>query len=118
MIPHADVMDVRLLTIEAVALNFPMGAVTDGVAVRRPAGSLIHVTSLPHALPFRTLTRFQVVNSRLQGRVLHTYRELLKRVIKSLACILIQHDTLKKKRYKIYIESAFIFSFLFLVIFL
>lgn len=113
MIPHADVMDVRLLTIEAVALNFPMGAVTDGVAVRRPAGPLIHVTSLPHALPFRTLTRFQVVNSRLQGRVLHTYRELLKRVIKSLACILIQHDTLKKSITKYILNQLLFFHFYF-----
>lgn len=56
--------------IQAVALNFPMGAVTDSAAVRKPLRPLIHLMSLPHALPFRTLTRFQVVNSRLQGRVL------------------------------------------------
>lgn len=86
LIPNADVMDVRLLTIQAVALNFPMGAVTDGAAVRRPAGPLIHLTPLPHALPFRTLTRFQIVNSRLQGRVLHTYRDLLKPVYK-ITCL-------------------------------
>ncbi len=105
-------MDVRLLTIQAVALNFPMGAVTDGAAVRRPLRPLIHLMSLPHALPFRTLTRFQVVNSRLQGRVLHTYREMLKRVYK-ITCLYTY-----KKYYKKYFELAFNFIFLFLFLIL